>query len=143
VPPKDVEQGGFQRENTLILQVPLDLPINYLVKNFRKVLSRQHEGRRGKRQLLSSKALFQATGKVDVKFLEIALMVWDAKTSDPKTPLWQIAHDIGIAGAHKIVPGDSPAVIADKKNILAATASRYYRKAAQMIFKAGSGVFPH
>ena len=143
VSPEDVEEGGFQRENTLILEVPLDLPINYLVRNFREVVSKRHTGKRGKRQSLSSKAMFQAKGKIDVGFLEIALMVWDAKSADQKKPLWQIAQDLGIAGTHKIVAGDSPAVIADKKNILAATASRYFRKANEMIKRAGEGRFPH
>lgn len=140
---EDVEHGGLQKENTLVLEVPLDLPINYLVRNFREVVSKRHTGKRGKRQLLSSKAMFQATGKIDVGFLEIALMVWDTKSNDKKKPLWQIAQDLGIAGAHKIVTGDSPAVIADKKNILAATASRYFRKADEMINRTGEGRFPH
>lgn len=143
VSPEDVEQGGFQRKNTLIFEVPLDLPINYLVRNFREVVSKRHTGKRGKRQSLSSKAMFQAKGKIDVGFLEIALMVWDAKSADQKKPLWQIAQDLGIAGTHKIVACDSPAVIADKKNILAATASRYFRKANEMINRAGEGRFPH
>lgn len=97
VPPEVVQQGGFQRENTLNLEVPLDLPINYLVRNFRDVVSKRHEGRRGKRQSLSSKAMFPATGKIDVAFLETALMVWDAKTAAPKKPLRQIAQDLRIA----------------------------------------------
>lgn len=143
IDPEITKQGGFQRENTIVLQVPLDLPINFLVRNFRDVLSKQHKGKRGKRQSASSRALFQAKGKIDVAFLEIALMVWDAKTANPKKPLWEIAQELGIAGVHKIKSGDSPAVIADKKNILAATASRYYRKACLMIKRTGEGTFPH
>lgn len=143
VPLEEVKQGGFQREYTLILEVPLNLPINYLVGNFREVVSKRHEGKRGKRQSLSSKAMFQATGKIDVAFLETALMVWDAKNADPKKPLWQIAQDLRIAGIHKIAANDSPAVVTDKKNVLAATASRYYRKATEMIKRTGEGRFPH
>jgi hypothetical protein len=137
------KQGELQRENTIVLQIPLDLPINFLVKNFRDVLSRQHKGKRGKRQSLSSRSMFQAKGKIDVAFLEIALMVWDAKTTNPRKPLWEIAQELGIAGIHKIKSGDAPAVISDKKNILAATASRYYRKASLMIKRTAEGTFPH
>lgn len=143
ISPEDVQEGGFQGENTLILRVPMGLPINFLVRNFREVVSKRHAGKRGKRYLSSSKAMFQATGKVDVVFLETALMVWDAKTAEPKKPLWQIAQDLRISSSHKLYPDDSPSVIADKKNVLAATASRYYRKAVQMIARAGEGRFPH
>jgi hypothetical protein len=143
VPPEMVEQGGFQRENTLILQVPLDLPINFLVKNFREVVSKRHTGKRGKRQNQSSRALYQAKGKIDVAFLEIALMVWDQKRADPKKPLWQVSQDLGIGGTNRLQPSDTTAMITDKKNVLAATASRYYRKATEMIKRTGEGKFPH
>jgi hypothetical protein len=143
VPPEAVQQGGFQRENTLVLEVPLNLPINYLIRNFRDVVSKRHGGKRGKRQSLSSKAMFQVTGKVDVGFLETALMVWDARNAEPKKPLWQIAQDLRLAGIHKILVSDTQAVIADKKNVLAATASRHYRKATEMIRRTGEGRFPH
>lgn len=144
VPPEKVIEGGFQRENTLVLEVPLDLPINFLVKNFREVVSKRHEGKRGKRQNLSSRALYQAKGKVDVGFLEVALMVWDAKTDEPKKPLWKIADELGIAGVkNRIKPTDSPSEVTDKKNVLAATASRFYRKASEMIMRSGEGKFPH
>lgn len=138
-----VEQVHVQKEDVLLLQVPLNLPINYLVRNFRDVISKRHSGRRGKRHSQTSAAKFQATGKIDVAFLEIALMVWDEKNANPKKPLWQIAQEVGIAGSHKIAAGDSPAVITDKKNILAATASRYYRKANKMIQRTGEGRFPY
>lgn len=144
IPPEKVIESGFQRENTLVLEVPLDLPINFLVKNFREVVSKRHEGKRGKRQNLSSRALYQAKGKVDVGFLEVALMVWDAKTDEPKKPLWKIADEFGIAGVkNRIKPTDSPSEVTDKKNVLAATASRYYRKASEMIMRTGEGKFPH
>jgi hypothetical protein len=139
----EINRGELHQENVLVLQIPLGLPISFLVRSFRRTLSKYHEGKRGKRQSLSSKAMFQATGKVDVRFLEIALMVWDAKTADPSKPLWRIANDLGIAKAHNISKGDSPAVVSDKKNILAATASRYYRRASQMINRAGTGRFPN
>jgi hypothetical protein len=137
-------EGGFLRENTLILEVPLGLPINYLVKNFRELISKRHEGKRGKRQNLTSKALYLAKGKVDVGFLRIALAVWDMKAADPKKPFWLVADELGLAGPNqRIKPTDTQAELTDKKNLLAATASRYYRKATEMIKRTGEGKFPH
>lgn len=138
-----IEQGGFQRDNTLVLRVPLDLPINFLVKNFREVIGKRHEGKRGRRQITTSKAMFQPKGKVDVAFLETALMVWDARSVEPQKPLWRIAQDLGLGGQNRIREGDPDAVVVDKKNVLAATASRYFRKATLMIKLAAEGHFPH
>jgi hypothetical protein len=141
--PDVVNQGVFLKENTLVLEVPLNLPMSFLVKDFRKVVSKRHAGKRGKKHIRASKILFQATGKVDVAFLEIALMVLDAKKATPKKPFWQIAQDLQLGGVNRIAANDTPAAITDKKNVLAATASRYYRKANEMIKRAGEGRFPH
>jgi len=143
IDPLITKKGGFQKENTIILEVPLDLPITFLVKNFRDVLSKQHKGKRGIRQSASSRAMFQAKGKIDCLFLEIALKVWDEKTTNPKKPFWEIATEMGLSKGNIIKLGDSPAEISDKKNVLAATASRYYRKAGLMIKRTGGGTFPH
>lgn len=139
----DLAGIGFQGNNSLILKIPLNLPINYLVKNFRDVVTKHHSGKRGQRQSKKSNALFPITGKVDVAFLETALMVWDARSANPAKPWWLIAVDLRLSHAHKIKPDDPQAVVTDKKNILASTASRYYRKACQMIETAGKGRFPH
>lgn len=143
VTPDTIEKYGFPKEDKLVLEVPLGLPITFLIKNFREVVSKHHEGKRGHRHNLSSQARYTVSGKVDVAFLETALMVWDARTADPKKPLWQIAQDLGIGGSNRLQKGDEPAVVTDKKNVLAATASRYYRKAAEMIKRTGEGRFPN
>ena len=139
----DGDETPLKRDNVLILEVPMDLPINFLIKNFRKIVSKRHGGKRGNRQGASSKALFQAKGKIDVPFLEIALTCWDARNRDPKKPLWQIGQEIGIGGENRITLSDTAAAITDKKNILGATVSRYIRKATRMIQLTGEGRFPH
>ena len=142
----DRDGGGsdsLPTRNTLILEVPLDLPINFLVKRFRAVLRKHHDGKRGKQAAQISGALFQVTGKVDVQFLQIALMVWDERQGNPKKPFWQIAQTLRIGGNSLLSDGDVPGEITDKKNVLTATTSRYYRKASEMIKLAGLGKFPH
>ena len=127
----------------LLLEVPLGLPINFLVNKFRSVIRKFHDGKRGKRRIKNSRALFQVTGKVDVQFLQIALMVWDERQANPKKPFWLIAQDLKIGGSSLLSKDDSPSEATDKKNVLAATASRYYRKANTMIKLTSLGKFPH
>lgn len=130
-------------DETLVVSIPLGLPITHLVKNFRQLVSKHHIGKRGQRRTALSSAQFIPKGKVDVGFLEIALMVWDERKAHPKKPLWQVAQDIGIAGTHKVKSNDSAMVSRDKRNVLGAMTSRYYKKACTMIDKAGRGDFPH
>jgi hypothetical protein len=66
------------------------------------------------------------------------------KASDPKKPFWLIADELGLAGPNqRIKQTDTQAELTDKKNLLASTASRYYRKATEMIKRTGEGKFPH
>ena len=139
----ELPTGKQLLEDKLFLEVPLTLPINHLVKSFRKIVARSHSGKRGQRRITQSRALYLPAGKIDVSFLEIALSVWDARTTEPKKPLWLIAQDVGIGGVNRIKATDTPATQTDKKNTLAATASRYYRKASRMIELTGMGRFPH
>jgi hypothetical protein len=132
--------GGDQN---LVISVPLGLPITALVKSFRTLLSKKHDGKRGKRRMNLSTAKFLPKGKIDVAFLEIALSVWDERTTNPTKPLWQVAHDVGIAGKHKIKSTDSEMIVRDKKNVLGAMTSRYFKKASLMIASVGKGRFPH
>lgn len=146
---------GTTGNRSLVLEVPLDLPINYLVARFRKIVSMHHGGKKGLRHSSKSQARYQVHGKVDVAFLDTALLVWDERQANPKKPLWQIAHDLRVISVeHRLTAGelntkdshsarrhDSP-VVQDKKNLHAATASRYLKKAEAMIANAGKGVFP-
>lgn len=138
-----VEKPPLKKDNVLILEIPMDLPINHLIKQIRKIISKNHSGKRGVRHGSSSKALFQASGKIDVLFLRIALSCWDARRENPKKPLWKIGQECGIGGRNRITQSDTSATITDKKNILGATVSRYIRKANRMIKLTGEGRFPH
>lgn len=146
---------GTTGNRSLVLEVPLDLPINYLVARFRKIVSTHHGGKKGLRQSSKSQARYRVHGKVDVAFLETALLVWDQQRANPTKPLWQIAHELRVISVehrltaveldakyrHSVKRNDSPEV-QDKKNLHAATASRYLKKAEAMIANVGKGIFP-
>jgi hypothetical protein len=131
------------KDDALLLQVPLGLPITHLVQSFRKLVTKHHSGKKGHTRVKLSTAQFVPKGKVDVGFLEIALLVWDERQANPKKPLWQIAQDVGIAGKHRVKPTDSPMESRDKRNVLTAMTSRYYKKANAMIASTAKGTFPH
>lgn len=133
--------SDFLTGKNIVLNIPLNLPVNFLVKNFRKLLAKHHTGKRGHTQARMSEAMFTPRGKIDVGFLEIALLVWDERTANPKKPLWQIAQDVGIAGKHTLKSTDTPMESRDKRNVLAAMTSRYYKKACLMIDATSEGKF--
>jgi len=136
-------ESELSMPKSINLNVPLDLPINQLVKDFRKIVSKHHNNKKGTRTSNYSKAKFLPSKKVDVKFLEIALMVWDEKQNNPDKPFWQISQEMKLNIKNLIRSSDTTAVITDKKNILAATASRYYKKATDMIGITTNGCFPN
>jgi len=132
-----------QSNDTLLLAIPLNLPITHLVKRFREVLVQHHKGKRGVKVSDSTEAMFPVeTGRIDTQFLQIALQVWDARNADPKMPWWEIATNLRLSPAHHILQSDTPKIAFDKKNNLSAAASRYYRKANSMIEHVGQGRFP-
>lgn len=130
-------------DKSLVLEVPLNLPITHLVKRFREVVSKHHSGRRGVKVSARTKAKYPvASGRIDVQFLQIALQVWDARRAQPDKALWELATDLRLSPAHAILEPDSPQIRYDKKNNLAATASRYIRRANAIIGAVGRGLFP-
>lgn len=131
------------KDKTLVLEVPLNLPKNYLVKRFREILSKRHSGKKGVKVSVKTQAMYPiASGRIDVESLKKALRVWDARQEDPSRPLWMLATDLNLALFHKILPSDSPKAAFDKRNNLNATTSRYLRKARLAIAGTGKGKFP-
>jgi hypothetical protein len=106
-------------------------------------VTKHHDGQRGVRASSKSQARYPVAGKVDVAFLEDALRLWDARQADPDKPMWLLIQELRLVTSKNwVTEGDSQAVISDKKNILAATASRLLRKAKNLIRNAGLGKFP-
>lgn len=131
------------KDKTLVLEVPLNLPKNYLVKRFREILSKRHSGKKGNRVSVRTQAKYPiASGRIDVKFLEKALRVWDARQEDPNKTLWKLAIEQKLALAHTPRQSDSPKAGSDKRNNLSATTSRYLRMARLVIAGTGKGKFP-
>jgi hypothetical protein len=138
-----MEEAIERERNWLLLDVPLNLPITHLVKKFRAILKKHHTSKRGVKYSNSTKAKYPvATGRIDVQFLETALQVWDARMAEPKKPLWQITQELKLVPSKHWVRGEDDLDATNKKNLLAATASRYMRKAEAIIWSSEFGRFP-
>ena len=72
----------------------------------------------------------------------MTLEVYDFWLANSDMKLWEIGNSIPkFMLAHRIRPTDPNSEIKDKKNILAATVSRYVRKAKGYVASTGDGRF--
>jgi hypothetical protein len=78
--------------------------------------------------------------------MRIALNIYDtyieAKQSGKKMTLWQIGNKLKVVPSAVIAPNDTPAILRDKKNALAATVKRYLNQAELAISNSSKGTFP-
>jgi hypothetical protein len=138
------------KERTLVLEIPLDLPSTHLVKRFKEILDQHHTGKQGVKVNTSSKsqAMYPtATDRIAIDFLRTALKVWDTRKVETNMPLWLLAQELNLSPANHIKLGKDGTIprgghVANQKAILAATASRYIRKAEAAIKNVGTGSFP-
>lgn len=134
-----------KNEKVLYLQVPLSLPKRYLIRQFHALLDKHHEGRAGVRTNLKSSAKYSVTGHVDILALQKCLQVYDMKIQNPKMKLWEIAQICKVAKPTQFIKPDDekfPGLIANKKLVLANTASRLLVRAKKIIAGTSEGKFP-
>ncbi len=129
--------------NVAFVQMPLNLPKRYLKQAFAKLLLKHHKGRRGVRQARNSQARYPVHGQPNVPALQITLQVYDFRHAHPELTLWQIGEQLRLFQLEQLVAdGDTRLTIANKRSIMAATVSRYLRKAQAMIDNVAEGRFP-
>jgi len=132
-------------DRTLVVSLPLSLPKRYLQRRVRDLLKRHHKGRRGFTEARNSCALFKVRGQPNVPALRTALKVYDFWKSKPKgMPLWEVGQSIRLFQMeHRIKQDEPQAVKVNKKAVLAATVSRYIRRAKESIAATERGEFPY
>lgn len=128
-------------ESTLTISLPLGLPKRFLEKRIKDLLAEHHKGRRGHQLAKKSRARYQVQGQPNIPALKQGLAVYDHWKANPGMPLWQVGNTLPkFQLEQRIAPGERKT--ADKRNVLAATVSRYLRRVKQSINNAGQGVFP-
>jgi len=139
--PNDFHTG----ELLMNVQVPLSLPKRFILKEFNKLLKKNHQGRRGIRTNRFSSSLYPVTGHVDILALQNCLLVYDMKIREPNLKLWQIAQKCKLSKLEHRLRNDgteTPSEITDKRRRLASAADKVLRRAASIIAGTAEGKFP-
>ena len=126
----------------LLVSLPLNLPKRHLQRKVRDLLMKHHKGRRGHSVARSSRALFKVRGQPNAPALETGLMVYDFWKANPEMPLWKIGNELRLLPKDRVRDGDSHHEKVSKKNVLAATVSRYLRRVKASIAATEQGQFP-
>jgi len=124
----------------LTLALPKNLPKRYLLRRVRELLAMKenHPGARGKQHARMSKAKYQVKGQPNLAGLALLLRVYDFRMANPHLKLWEIGDQLPrFMVGHKIASTDTHAEGVDKRNVLAASVSRYLKK-ADLIIRATS-----
>jgi hypothetical protein len=139
----EIGQEALDPSEAFTVSIPLYLPKKTILRRFKELLDERHQGKRGHQLAKRSIARYRVKGQPNVPAIKQALEVYDFRMANPGLKLWEIGDQMPkFQGANKIKPGDTPSEVADKKNVLAATVSRFLRKAHQSIESAATNRFP-
>lgn len=139
----EIGQGALDPSEAFTVSIPLYLPKKTILRRFKELLDERHKGKRGYQLAKRSKARYQIKGQPNISAIKQALEVYDFKLSNPTLKLWEIGNAIPrLQLANKLKSGDTASEKADKRNILAATVSRYLRRVEESIDKTSLGTFP-
>lgn len=131
------------QEDALTLVFPLDMPKRYLQKRFNELLKKYHTGKRGFQNAKKSRALYRFEGQPNVPALKQAMLVYEHREANPSMKLWEIGNEMpGVIKSQKLKAGDAQYIKESKKKVLAATVSRYLRRAQESIARVGKGLSP-
>lgn len=135
--------GGWDKNEFMVLLVPLSQPKRHLTKRFTTLLKQRHEGARGKRMLAKTTAKYKLAGQFTIESLRATLKAYDLRQENPKMALWRVALEAGLAKTvQKEHTGSIYEPDADQKNALNVAASRALKRAKVMIANTARGVFP-
>ena len=135
----DVE---WTRDNVMIVAVPLGEPKRRLRRWFNALLLSRHKGKAGVATKQVSEALYPVHTKFTSSALEQMLMVYELRQAEPDLTLAEIGQRLGLVRTAMPKKGDQPYETAAKRNTMAATVSRYLKKASAMIENTAVGKFP-
>ena len=133
------------QEEALTICLPLVLSKESMARAVKRMLREipHHQGKRGLQDHKRSQAKYQISGNPTIDSLRTGLMVYDFQMEHPEMTLWEIGNQLPrLALSNKITGKETKAELTDKKNVLAATVSRYLKKTTRSIERTGQGIFP-
>ena len=131
-------------QGLLLVAVPLRLSKNDIKKRINKILKAKHHRTRGQRLFKDSRALYPVDSSVNIHAMKLILATYDLRMANPNMTLWQIGHELKLGTvltAQELAAGNQRQN-RDKKNRLAAAASRKLKQAKKVIDGVGRGKFP-
>lgn len=139
----------WNKDQLMVVAVPLVVSKRRLAGYFANLLKKRHKGERGRKSLRdpsTSAAKYPLERNVSVQTLKIQLTVYDAviasRTVGPKRTLAEIGEDLQLVPSAMPKPSDSKSERSDKRNVMAAVISRYFRQAQAIVDNTGKGKFP-
>jgi hypothetical protein len=132
----------WTRDGVMVVVVPLSEPKRRINRWFKRVLDRRHTGRPGYPTKKESGATYKVSRKFSVLALEQMLMVYDLRQAEPELTLAEIGKRLKLVPSAMPKVGDSIVRLRKKRNTLAATVSRYLKKAETYIQNAAGRKFP-
>jgi hypothetical protein len=139
----EIGQEALDPSEAFTVSIPLYLPKKTILRRFKELLDERHQGRRGYQLAKRSKARYQIKGQPNVPAIKQALEVYDFRQANPDLKLWEIGNAIPrLQMANKLNSSDTDSERADKRNVLAATVSRYLKRAENSIKNTTLGIFP-
>jgi hypothetical protein len=132
-------------EEALTLSLPLVLSKESMERAVKRFLRNipHHQGRRGLQDHKRSQAKYQISGNPTIDSLRRGLEVYNFHLENPNLMLWEIGIKMPkLIPSIKITGKETRNELGDKKNVLAATVSRYLRKTKKSIERTGQGMFP-
>ena len=140
----DAAELGVPRNAFLVMEFPLALPMDVIERDFKRLLTSHHKGRRGVRNDSNSTALYPIVGHIDFGALDKRLACFKLKKHKSELTMWQIANELRLLPEHRLKNNgsESKAEITNKKQNLASTANRAISEAKLIISGVESGKFP-
>lgn len=132
-------------EEALTLSLPLVLSKESMERAVKRFLRNipHHQGKRGLQDHRRSQAKYQLSGNPTIESLRMGMAVYDFHLENPDLSLWEIGNQVPrLSLSNKITGKEARGELTDKKNVLAATVSRYLRKTQKSIERTGQGLFP-
>ncbi len=140
----------WNKNNVMVVVVPLNLPKRAANKTFVQLLRKRHPGKRGRKSLGdsdASTALYRLHRNVSVHTLRIQLQVYDLvmakKRGESKKTQAQIGAELGLLKSAKPDPKDTRIEAAHKRMVMSATVNRHFKFAKRIIENTFKGQFPN
>lgn len=142
--------SDWTKDAVMVVAVPLSLSKRHLLIKFAQLLKARHGGKRGRKTGSDgyvSTAKYRLHRAVSIETLRIQLAVYDAvmakRRGESDKTLAEIGADLRLVKKAMPVRGDYPHFAAQKRNVMAATVSRYFKAAERIIANVIKGEFPN